>query len=247
MYSDKGKGKGKRSDSAYLDYCVSRVDPDDQGALDPRLLPLSRMLAQRLRYKDPFLRRMGVAIDEEGWADLAQVLSLDDFLGFNAQDVRQVVKESYSKDRPRFETKTEGGRLYIRAAHKRPERGYRGRRPSPGPPTLEDVPFVANPSGKKNKMGGGSPQYFDIGKEEEAAKNFSSLGVEWSRLELKEGLFGWWAFREGTEEGFAELAPDPWMFIGAGEVEELEHPCWYNTESTEYFFVSPEDLPQELT
>ena len=32
MYSDKGKGKGKRSDSAYLDYCVSRVDPDDQGS-----------------------------------------------------------------------------------------------------------------------------------------------------------------------------------------------------------------------
>lgn len=90
MAYSKGKGYGKGKQSEYLDYCVSRVDPADRGMrtqkrnknhpkigwwkrneeapklqssgdLPEHLLPLSRKLAQRLRYKASYLRSQGIA------------------------------------------------------------------------------------------------------------------------------------------------------------------------------------------
>jgi len=113
----KGKGKGKGYAPLHLPRDVeSRIDPQDVGNLPPRLLPLSRKLATFLRHRAGGIRE----IDDEGWTPIQQVLALEDFREYNHSDLRTVVEESFSKDKPRFEIKTrEDDVVLIRAAHKR--------------------------------------------------------------------------------------------------------------------------------
>eukprot|EP00913_Durusdinium_trenchii_P022480 g21117.t1 len=205
----------------------SRVDPDDQGDLPDRLMPLSRLMGKLLRYKPDYFRRMGVVMDADGWVPLTELLSLDDFVDFAAADVREVVKESYSKDQPRFECREQGGRLEIRALHKRAavrfSKGnrmeWRKRASSPEPPLVES-PFEERLKfrSKRNKMRGAvasATEHFDIS--EECTKDdpgdlpdgLSSSHVEWVRFELSEGVFAWWCTRDdGSEDGFVEMNPD---------------------------------------
>jgi len=252
MAYSKGKGYGKGKQSEYLDYCVSRVDPADRGDLPEHLLPLSRKLAQRLRYKASYLRSQGIVMDQNGWVQVTEVLA--DMEGFDVQDLRQVVKESYSKDQPRFETREQDGRLQIRAAHKRPEprvpRGERvqsRREATPEPPEVEEAYEELVPTaGKRNKMRGLEPEHFDISEDPgdepgELPECLSTCHVEWSRFELHDGVFAWWCSRDGEEDGFVEVNPDPWDLMMPDELEDLERPCWFNRETGEYFFISQDD------
>ncbi|CAE7769965.1 unnamed protein product [Symbiodinium sp. CCMP2456] len=259
MYKGKGKGKGKVRDE-FLDYCVSRVDPEDRGSLRQSLLPLSRQLATRLRYKDGFLRKMGIDMDQDGWTDLSQILSLEEFARWNTRDVKEVVQESYSKDKPRFQISDRGNRLFIRAFHKRPgaepewlrKDRFRERTPSPGPPELPPDPFEGSDDGitclRRNKMA--TPECFDLSREHSADEDveaetettlpedavLSSLGDEWFRISLEGSIYAWVCRRgDGSEDGFAELSPAPWVHVDPGEVDE--RPCWINEDSQEFFFV----------
>ncbi|CAK9018971.1 unnamed protein product [Durusdinium trenchii] len=250
--------------AASVEYCRSRVDPDDQGDLPDRLMPLSRLMGKLLRYKPDYFRRMGVVMDADGWVPLTELLSLDDFVDFAAADVREVVKESYSKDQPRFECREQGGRLEIRALHKRAavrfSKGnrmeWRKRASSPEPPLVESPFEEAIPvPAKRNKMRGAvasATEHFDIS--EECTKDdpgdlpdgLSSSHVEWVRFELSEGVFAWWCTRDdGSEDGFVEMNPEPWSLVTPTQVQELERPCWINGEDGEYFFISPQDTPDE--
>lgn len=56
---------------------------------------------------------------------MSQLLKLEDFADFDAKDVREVVEQSFSKSRPRFEIRSVGGRLEMRACHKREAKGGR--------------------------------------------------------------------------------------------------------------------------
>ena len=261
MYKGKGKGKGKgRVSDEFLDYCVSRVDPEDKGSLRQSLLPLSRQLATRLRHDDKhgFLRKMGIEMDQDGWTDLSQILSLEEFARWNTRDVREVVQESYSKDKPRFQISNRGNRLFIRAFHKRPGaepewlRKDRFRERSPSPPELPPDPFEGSDDGitsiRRNKMA--TPECFDLSREHSADEDveaetettvpqdavLSSLGDEWFRISLEGSIHAWVCRREdGSEDGFAELSPAPWVHVGPGEVDE--RPCWINEDTQEFFFV----------
>lgn len=223
------------------------MDPADAGDLPTRLLPLSRDLGRLLRYKDGLLRSRGIEMDREGWVQLTEVLALPDFDGFDVRDVRMVVDQSFSKDQPRFEIRSdEDNRLQIRAAHKRPVYGaprgeYRRlrRAQTPEPPDL-DVQFEDAVSMSKNKMRG--PKHFDISEDSiplELPENFSSMDVEWERYELDSNIFAWWCERaDGTQDGFAELAPEKWDLLTPEECEHIERPCWINGDTGEHFFIS---------
>ena len=64
----------------------------------------------------------------------------------------------------------------------------------------------------------------------------SSLGDEWFRITLEGSIYAWICRREdGSEDGFAELSPAPWVHVGAGEVDE--RPCWINEDTQEFFFL----------
>eukprot|EP00418_Pyrodinium_bahamense_P092356 CAMPEP_0179047840 /NCGR_PEP_ID=MMETSP0796-20121207/19404_1 /TAXON_ID=73915 /ORGANISM="Pyrodinium bahamense, Strain pbaha01" /LENGTH=312 /DNA_ID=CAMNT_0020744297 /DNA_START=65 /DNA_END=1003 /DNA_ORIENTATION=+ len=92
------------------------VDPRDEGALPRRLLPLSRTMARVLRHSGP---GAGLAIDEEGWCSVAALMRMRELAGWAEADLRTVVKESFSKTRPRFELKQSGEKdMFIRATHK---------------------------------------------------------------------------------------------------------------------------------
>ncbi|CAE7902222.1 unnamed protein product, partial [Symbiodinium necroappetens] len=273
----KGKGKGKVRDE-FLDYCVSRVDPEDRGNLRQHLLPLSRLLATRLRYKDGFFRKMGIDMDQDGYIDLTQVLKLDEFQRWTALDVKEVVQESFSKDKPRFQITERGRRLFIRAFHKRPgvepewlrKDRLRERTPSPGPPELPSDPFeVGSDDGvgsvRRNKMAVATPPMcFDLSQEDSADEDvdaeaepentlpqdavLSSLGDEWFRMPLEGSIYAWVCRRQdGSEDGFVEMNPAPWVHVGPGEVDELlgkvmtgsvtVRPCWINESTQEFFFI----------
>ncbi|CAK9108498.1 unnamed protein product [Durusdinium trenchii] len=238
--------------AASVEYCRSRVDPDDQGDLAP------------VGTRGDLTGRSVEVMDADGWVPLTELLSLDDFVDFAAADVREVVKESYSKDQPRFECREQGGRLEIRALHKRAavrfSKGnrmeWRKRASSPEPPLVESPFEEAIPvPAKRNKMRGAvasATEHFDIS--EECTKDdpgdlpdgLSSSHVEWVRFELSEGVFAWWCTRDdGSEDGFVEMNPEPWSLVTPTQVQELERPCWINGEDGEYFFISPQDTPDE--
>jgi len=94
---------------------LPRVDSRDQGDLCEELRPLSVALALFLRY-DARRRRL---CDEDGWMSVEQALN-ELRVGRRPvqgteNDVRRVVNQSYSKDRPRFELQEQGGIPYVRA------------------------------------------------------------------------------------------------------------------------------------
>lgn len=89
-------------------------DPQDRGNLSERLVPLSRALARVLRH---YATSLGLRVEEGGWCNLEELLASSDLKGWNEEDVREVIRESFSKDKPRFELKDEGG-AWIRATHK---------------------------------------------------------------------------------------------------------------------------------
>lgn len=91
-------------------------DPEDMGNLPGHLEGMSRTLARILRHAAP---QVGIRLHgDAGWCRLDNVLQLPDFKSFSEGDVEEVVRESYSKDRPRFELKLEDGFSWIRATHK---------------------------------------------------------------------------------------------------------------------------------
>lgn len=114
-----------------------RVDPEDAGNLPPQLLPLSRDLARLLRHQAP-QRGLECRCDGGGgWARMADLLRLEDLRRWTEADVFQVVRESFSKDRPRFELAedAESKVIWIRATHKH-SLHKKGAQPPPpsGPP-----------------------------------------------------------------------------------------------------------------
>lgn len=91
-----------------------KVDPEDQGSLPPDLVPLSRQLAKVLRHDLRFL-----PADEDGWCPVDAVLRLPECQGWLESDLDDVVRESFSKSKPRFEMERRGDRgQWIRATHK---------------------------------------------------------------------------------------------------------------------------------
>lgn len=106
-----GPSVGKRGNV----YTSWNVDPEDQGCLPEDLIWLSRTLARVLRHG---AGEFGFTLDgTERWLKVSEILSHEKFAGHTEDDVKLVVKESYSKDKPRFELKDERG-LWIRASHK---------------------------------------------------------------------------------------------------------------------------------
>lgn len=89
----------------------SKIDPADQGNLPAELIPASRQLARLLRYQND------VKMDKDGWVALPEVLKQMD--NCTKQDIDVIVRESFSKNIPRFEMDDRAGRAWIRAAHKR--------------------------------------------------------------------------------------------------------------------------------
>lgn len=139
----------------------TKVDPEDQGRLPPELVPLSRSLAMVLRHQLYHL-----PADEECWCPVDDVLRLPECEGWSLDDIDIIVRESFSKSRPRFEMdKRPDGRLWMRATHKHsgggerphrrnhgralpapswnstePPRGYTGERHAKLPPTANRAP-----------------------------------------------------------------------------------------------------------
>ncbi|CAE6914163.1 unnamed protein product [Symbiodinium sp. CCMP2592] len=212
-------------------------------------------------------------MDQDGYIDLRQVLELDEFARWTALDVKEVVQESYSKDKPRFQITSRGQRLFIRAFHKRPgaepewlrKDRLRERTPSPGPPELPADPFEAGSDDgiggvRRNKMAAATPPMcFDLSQEDSADEDadaeaepetslpqdaavLSSLGDEWFRMPLEGSIYAWVCRRQdGSEDGFVEMNPAPWVHVGPGEVDE--RPCWINGSTQEFFFIEEAEAP----
>lgn len=97
---------------------VPRVDPEDQGCIPEHLLNLSFRMAMFLRY-DAVKKRITL---DDGWLDvrilLAQLSESHPEEIWEDKDVLQVVETSFSKDKPRFETKQGSDGYQVRAAPK---------------------------------------------------------------------------------------------------------------------------------
>jgi len=99
-------------------------DPRDQGNLDQRLVPLSRSLARVLRHAGA---ELGLACDDQNWFLLRDAMrGLPAWTEF---DVREVVRDSFSKHRPRFELSESANGVRIRATHKHSVGGGLSRKP----------------------------------------------------------------------------------------------------------------------
>jgi len=97
---------------------VPHRDERDRGDLPDELLPVSHALGVFLRYKAPERR---LCLDD-GWVSVSVTmaeLGKDRSLTFDENGLRTVIKESYSKDMPRFESQTSpSGEEFLRAANK---------------------------------------------------------------------------------------------------------------------------------
>lgn len=89
-----------------------KVDPEDQGNLPERLLPLSRALARVLRHTV-------CGQDSEGWTRIDRIMDLPEMSSWTEDDLDLVVAESFSKDKPRFEVHRRHYARLIRATHHR--------------------------------------------------------------------------------------------------------------------------------
>lgn len=95
---------------------IFKQDPEDQGELPMHLMGCSRMMAMILRHS---AESYGLRLESDGWCSLRNLLSVSELQSFTEDDVKFIVSESYSKDRPRFELKFEEETgLWIRATHK---------------------------------------------------------------------------------------------------------------------------------
>lgn len=109
----------------------------DVGNLDPRLMPLSRNLARILRHA---AKDFGLKIDtsgpDGGWCKLHDLFAQTQigWTGFTEDDVREVVRESFSGTRPRFEINETAGCLWIRATHKHSITGLKSETPAQAAP-----------------------------------------------------------------------------------------------------------------
>jgi len=88
------------------------TNPMDEGNLPKRLEHLSRTMARVLRHSGP--------IGPDGWCPLSDLMKVSEMAGWPKEDIVMVVKESFSKNRPRFELKDEDCKpgTLIRATHK---------------------------------------------------------------------------------------------------------------------------------
>ena len=89
-------------------------DARDEGNLPEHLAPLSRGMARILRHAGP---SKGISF-RGPWCAVDAMLQQRDLQRFTPEQVRHVVKESFSKDRPRFELAWQENTEYVRATHK---------------------------------------------------------------------------------------------------------------------------------
>merc|ERR1719443_142727 len=86
-------------------------DARDEGDLPEHLMPLSRGMARILRHVGPGMGITFVTLGEGRpghWCAVEAMLRQRDLQRFTAEQVRLVVRESFSKDKPRFEIEWEG-------------------------------------------------------------------------------------------------------------------------------------------
>jgi len=89
--------------------------------LPRRLVPLSHLLSKLLRHAAP---HVGLKVDGEGWCSCAELLQLNDLRKWTEDNIRDVVRTSYSSGSARFELeKAIDGTLRIRATHKHTIKG----------------------------------------------------------------------------------------------------------------------------
>jgi len=122
-------------------------DARDQGNLPERLLGVSYELAKFLRYR---AHESGLC-GNDGWMAVQGVIHE---LGgeWSTDDIRQVVQESYSKDKPRFELKSADGADYVRAFN---VEEYRARHSGSGRGGRRDDYREARGGGGSRGYGGG--------------------------------------------------------------------------------------------
>eukprot|EP00419_Tripos_fusus_P030618 CAMPEP_0172784010 /NCGR_PEP_ID=MMETSP1074-20121228/204727_1 /TAXON_ID=2916 /ORGANISM="Ceratium fusus, Strain PA161109" /LENGTH=528 /DNA_ID=CAMNT_0013621009 /DNA_START=108 /DNA_END=1694 /DNA_ORIENTATION=+ len=120
------------------------TDPLDEGKLPMRLLKLSRIMARVLRHSGP---EVGLVIGPDGWCPLSAVMQIDEMASWSKEDVFEVVEESFSKSRPRFEVKDGDGadEHFIRATHKHSffTRGQQQQQQQRPPPRVVPPPVRA--------------------------------------------------------------------------------------------------------
>lgn len=90
-------------------------DPQDMGNLPQHLEGVSRELAMVLRHK---AYNYGIEVDHENWVKLSELSKVNTLRQVKRDDLETIIQESYSKNRPRFETTEREGVWYVRATHK---------------------------------------------------------------------------------------------------------------------------------
>eukprot|EP00419_Tripos_fusus_P043206 CAMPEP_0172788968 /NCGR_PEP_ID=MMETSP1074-20121228/207224_1 /TAXON_ID=2916 /ORGANISM="Ceratium fusus, Strain PA161109" /LENGTH=572 /DNA_ID=CAMNT_0013626003 /DNA_START=38 /DNA_END=1756 /DNA_ORIENTATION=+ len=100
-------------------------------------------MARVLRHKGP---EEGLVICPDGWCPLGAFMQVSEMAGWSKEDVMMVVKESFSRDRPRFELKDGDGNsgTLIRATHKRSSYKTTGQKEQRRLPTRAAPPRVTS-------------------------------------------------------------------------------------------------------